>query len=63
MGALGRGYLATTPFLGLVKPGTERESERVLATGEIRAVWRALDALLAKGHCGCGRGQILPFAH
>jgi integrase len=32
-------------FLGLTKPRTEHESERVLSIEEISAVWRALDAL------------------
>jgi integrase len=40
--------VVTTPFLGLAKPGTEHESERVLSTEEISAVWRALDALEAE---------------
>jgi integrase len=42
---LGEDLVVTTPFLGLAKPGTEHESERVLSTDEISAVWRALDAL------------------
>jgi integrase len=42
---LGEDLVNTTPFLGLAKPGTEHQSERVLSTEEVSAVWRALDAL------------------
>jgi integrase len=44
---LGRDHVTTTPFLGLEKPGIERESERVLSADEIAALWLGLDALLA----------------
>ena len=44
-GGLGEDLVVTTPFLGLTKPGTEHESERVLSIDEISAVWRALDLL------------------
>jgi len=42
---LSEDLVVTTPFLGLRKPGTECESERVLTAEEVSAVWRALDAL------------------
>lgn len=42
---LGEDLVATTPFLGLAKPGTEHESQRVLSIEEVSAVWQALDAL------------------
>ncbi len=45
---LGEDLVVTTPFLGLSKPGTEHESERVLSIEEISAVWRALDVLDAE---------------
>jgi integrase len=45
---LSEDLVVTTPFLGLSKPGTEHESERVLSIEEISAVWRALAALDAE---------------
>ncbi len=39
---IGEDLLDRTPFLGLQKPGTEQQSERVLNPQEIRAIWAAL---------------------
>ena len=42
---IGEDLLDRTPFLGIQKPGTEQQSERVLNTDEIRAIWAALVSL------------------
>ena len=46
--ALGEDLVTTMPFLGLNKPGTEEQSDRVLSADEIRTIWRALDELVAE---------------
>jgi integrase len=53
---LGRDCLATTPFLSLTKPGVELESERVLSSSEIRALWLALDGLITEAAATASAG-------
>lgn len=42
---VGRDLIRATPFVELEPPGVRNESNRTLATDELRAVWRALMAL------------------